>query len=98
MSNPFDIELFLAGVLTGSHATRARHLRQAKIIQAAIFDRWQRDNPWTWRRKHLVWFLNQHMSQCTRSTRYYYLLTLRLLIIRLGKAWHFEVRDEGHYP
>ncbi|TWC60643.1 hypothetical protein FBY04_10185 [Pseudomonas sp. SJZ080] len=63
-----------------------------------IFDRWQRDNPWTWRRKHLVWFLNQHMSQCTRSTRYYYLLTLRLLIIRLGKAWHFEVRDEGHYP
>jgi len=33
MSKPFDMELFLAGVLTGSHATRQRHLRQAKIIR-----------------------------------------------------------------
>ena len=27
MSKPFDMELFLAGVLTGSHATRQRHLK-----------------------------------------------------------------------
>ena len=33
MSEPFDMELFLAGVLTGSHTTRQRHLRQAKTIQ-----------------------------------------------------------------
>ena len=42
MSKPFDMELFLAGVLTGSHATRQRHVRQAKIIQAEIAERWQR--------------------------------------------------------
>jgi hypothetical protein len=47
MSTPFDMELFLAGVLTGPHATRERHLRQAKAIQAAIASRWHRNNPWT---------------------------------------------------
>jgi len=31
MSKPFDMELFLAGVLTGSHATRQRHWRQAAL-------------------------------------------------------------------
>lgn len=41
----FDIELFLAGALVGSHATRQRHLRQAKIIQVAIAERWHRENP-----------------------------------------------------
>lgn len=45
MSKPFDMELFLDGVLTGSHATRQRHVRQARIIQAAIAERWQRDTP-----------------------------------------------------
>jgi hypothetical protein len=30
MSTAFDMNLFLAGVLTGSHTTRQRHLRQAK--------------------------------------------------------------------
>lgn len=36
MTKAFDMEVFLNGVLTGSHATRQRHLRQAKVIQAAI--------------------------------------------------------------
>lgn len=90
MSQPFDMELFLAGVLTGSHATRTRHLRQAKAIQAAISKRWLRDNPWTWQRKHLTWFLNRHVNQLAESTRYYYLLTIHLLTIRLGKTWQLN--------
>ena len=40
MSTAFDMELFLSGVLTGSHATRKRHLQQAKAIQIAIAERW----------------------------------------------------------
>lgn len=32
MSKPFDMDLFLAAELTGSHATQRRHLQQAKII------------------------------------------------------------------
>jgi len=87
---PFDIELFLAGVLTGSHVTRQRHVRQAKIIQAEIAQRWQREAPWTWQRKHLVWFLEHYLDSRSESTCYYYLLTVRLLARRLKKQWVFR--------
>lgn len=90
MSKPFDMELFLAGVLTGARDTRVRHIRQAKAIHAAISNRWHRDNPWTWQRKHLIWFLNQQKNQRKKPTRYYYLLTMRLLTNRLGKSWRFK--------
>ncbi|MEB0149919.1 hypothetical protein, partial [Pseudomonas sp. CCC2.2] len=93
MSKPFDMELFLAGVLSGSQATRARHVRQAKVIQAAISERWHRESPWTWQRKHLIWFLNRHLSYRAGSTHYYYLLTVQLLISRLDKPWQFTVLD-----
>jgi len=89
MSQPFDMELFLAGVLTGSHSTRQRHLRQAEAIQTAIAERWQRDNPWTWQRKHLAWFLSRHLNRHAESTRYYYQLTANLIALRLGKSWNF---------
>lgn len=90
MSKPFDMELFLRGVLSGSHATRQRHLRQAKAIQTAIAERRQRDNPWAWQQKHLAWFLNHHVNQHAESTRYYFLLTMQLLTHRLGKSWQFN--------
>ncbi|MDO1495479.1 hypothetical protein HND72_12925 [Pseudomonas putida] len=90
MSLPFDMELFLAGVLTGSHATRQRHVRQAKIIQAEIAARWQRETPWAWQKKHLTWFLAHRLSQRSEATRYYYLLTVRLLARRLERAWVFN--------
>lgn len=89
MSKPFDME-FLTGVLTGSPVTQQRHLRQAKAIQTAITERWHRDNPWTWQRKHLAWFLDTHVNPHAESTRYYYLLTVNLLTIRLGKVWQFN--------
>jgi len=90
MSIAFDMELFLAGILTGAHATRQRHIRQAKAIQAAISTRWHRDNPWTWQRKHLDWILRQQVNQRSESTRDYYLLTVNLLTLRLGKSWRFK--------
>lgn len=84
------MDLFLSGILTGSDATRRRHINQAKTIQHLISKRWQRDNPWCWRRKHLVWFLNQKRDQ-TDATRYYYELTIQLISRRLGKSW-FRVK------
>ncbi|PYC35709.1 hypothetical protein DMX05_21345 [Pseudomonas soli] len=90
MSKSFDMELFLAGVLTGSHATRQRHLRQASIIQNEISKRWQRQTPWAWQRKHLAWFLEHRINRRSDATRYYYLLTVRLLTRRLQKAWKFN--------
>ena len=90
MSKPFDMELFLAGVLTGSHATRQRHLRQATLIQAEIAARWQRETPWAWQRKHLVWVLEHRLGRRSKMTRYYYFLTVRLLARRIQKTWLFN--------
>ncbi|WP_144172337.1 hypothetical protein [Pseudomonas sp. Kh13] len=91
MRKPFDMELFLAGVLTGSHASRQRHVRQARIIQAEIAERWQRQEPWTWQKKHVAWFLEQRLNRRSDATRYYYLLTVRLLARRLQKTWVFNL-------
>jgi hypothetical protein len=91
MSKPFDMELFLGGVLTGSHATRQRHVRQATLIQAEIAERWQRETPWAWQRKHLVWFLEHRLDRRSEMTRYYYFLTVRLLARRLQKTWVFSL-------
>jgi hypothetical protein len=35
-------------------------------------------------------YLTQHMDTRAESTRYYYLLTIRLLTLRLGKPWQFK--------
>ncbi|MEX6663655.1 hypothetical protein [Pseudomonas sp. W2-17] len=91
MSKSFDMELFLAGVLIGSQATRQRHVRQAKIIQAAIAERWHRENPWNWQKKHVVWFLENCLSEHSQATQYYYVLTVRLLARRLEKSWVFKL-------
>ncbi|WP_430691766.1 hypothetical protein [Pseudomonas fluorescens] len=91
MSKPFDMELFLAGVMTGSYASRQRHIRQAKAIRAEIAGRWQRETPWGWQRKHLDWFLKHFLAEHNDATRYYYLLTVRLLARRLDISWNFHL-------
>ncbi|WP_249746214.1 hypothetical protein [Pseudomonas entomophila] len=85
MTKPFDMALLLSGVLIGSKATQQRHLRQARVMQVAIQQRWQRDNPRTWKLKHVRWFLTQHLKGRADSTRYYYRLTALLLWKRLGR-------------
>ncbi|WP_028614425.1 hypothetical protein [Pseudomonas sp. LAIL14HWK12:I12] len=87
MSKPFDMELFLGGMLKGSHVTRQRHLRQAETIHNEIAQRWQRETPWAWQRKHVVWFLEHYLSRHSEATRYHYVLTLRLIARRLEKSW-----------
>nr|WP_242483628.1 MULTISPECIES: hypothetical protein [unclassified Pseudomonas] len=87
MSKKVGIELFLSGVLTGSYATRYRHLRQARIIQAAIYHRWKLENPWTWKQKHVIWFLNHYLGKRAEGTQYYYRLTFQLIAIRTGRSW-----------
>ena len=84
MTKHFDMALFLSGVLTGSKATQQRHMRQARIMQAAIQQRWKRDNPWTWQLKHVRWFLAHHLKGHSDATRYYYRLTALLVWKRLG--------------
>ncbi len=90
MNEVFDMELLLAAVLAGSQATRKRHVREAKIIQTEIAKRWQLETPWAWRRKHVAWFFNHRLDQRSDATRYYYLLTVRLLVRRLEKSCVFH--------
>lgn len=84
MSKPFDMELFLAGVLIGSRATRQRHLRQAKLIKLRlqIAGSERRLGPG---KKHLSWFLEHRLCRHSEATRYYYALTVRLIVRRLKK-------------
>ena len=85
MSKPFDMVLFLSGVLVGSRATQQRHLRQARVMQVAIQQRWQRDNPWTWKIKYVRWFLTRYLRSHSDASRYYYRLTALLIWKRMGK-------------
>ncbi|AYG43576.1 hypothetical protein DV532_04385 [Pseudomonas sp. Leaf58] len=87
MAKSFDMSVFLAGVLRGAQVTRNRHIRQAIAIQAAIYDRWGKENPWNWKRKHIVWIWAHHLTRHSASTRYYYLLTIRLIEQRMERTW-----------
>ncbi|MNH23114.1 hypothetical protein D3C79_829990 [compost metagenome] len=86
MSSQFDMTLFLSGVMTGSKTTQQRHLRQARIMQAAIQQRWKRGNPWTWQCKHVRWFLAYYLQDRSVATRYYYHLTALLIMKRLENS------------
>lgn len=92
MSKAFDMELFLAGILTGSLATRKRHIRQAKVIQTAIADRWKIRNPWKWKQKHLVWFVRHRIGTRSDATKYYCWLTIQLIALKLDKEWFLRNR------
>lgn len=74
MIKSFDMELFMAGVLIEAHVKRQRHVRQAKIIQVAIAQRWRRENPWSWQKEHVVWFLGNRLSENIQATQCYYVL------------------------
>lgn len=90
MSKVLDMELFLAAVLTGTYAALRRHIRQARIIQTEISERWQLQTPWAWQKKHLAWLLEHRLNQRSDSTWYDYLLTVRLLARRLQRTWGFN--------
>lgn len=96
MKPSVDMALFLTAVLKGAYATRQRHLNQARMIQTAIQQRWHLDNPWRWQLKHLQWFMNEHLAEHSSHSRYYYGLTVRLIVKRLGKErdWEKLLRED----
>ncbi len=50
MREPFDMELFLAGIMSGANATKKRHVHQAAIIQQEIKKHWKECTPWRWKK------------------------------------------------
>ncbi|WP_323987727.1 hypothetical protein [Pseudomonas canadensis] len=79
MTSAFEMALFLSPVLKGAHATRQRHIRQAERMQEAIGRRWGCATPYSWKEKHVRWFLQHHLRCSAPSTVYYYALTARLI-------------------
>lgn len=51
MREPSDMELFLAGIMSGANATKKRHVHQAAIIQQEINKHWKECNPWRLKKK-----------------------------------------------
>lgn len=82
MKSEFDMALFLSPVLKGAHATRQRHIRQAERMHEAIGRRWGCATPYSWKEKHVGWFLQHHLRCSAPSTVYYYALTARLIKVR----------------
>lgn len=95
MKKAFDMELFLSGILTGSLATRRRHVRQAIMIQSVIAKRWKLENPWSWRSKHLQWFLRYGVEGRSEATIYYFSLTAKLIALRLARHRSLVERKLG---
>jgi hypothetical protein len=61
------------------------HLGRAGGIAACIYRRWQ-VGPYEWQVKHLRWFLEHGTTSLEGSVRCYrYWLTIRVLIIALGR-------------
>ena len=90
-----DMHLFLRDVLSGSPASRDRHLRQAKIIQNAINQRWGIANPYRWQVKHLRWFLKEHCAELAPVSRYRYWLTIALIARRRHRLEDWQVHLHG---
>lgn len=67
MSKRFDMELFLAGVLTGSHAIGGRRESSNQKSQSI-----GRDRRLGLGRKHVDWFLGYRLNRRSEATRYYF--------------------------
>ncbi|EPF68306.1 MULTISPECIES: hypothetical protein [Pseudomonas] len=86
MTAEFDIALFLRPVLKGAHATQQRHIRQAERMHEVIRERWGCATPWSWREKHVRWFLEHYLRCSAPATIYYYELTAGLIRRRKAKT------------
>lgn len=56
ISKQFDMEIFLAEVLTGSDSTRQHHVCQAEVIRAVIAKHWHLDSPGWWQKNTSIGF------------------------------------------
>ena len=67
----------------GSRTTRS-HLARAEFIGREIW-RWRQIGPYQWQVNHLRWFLERKTNRLTPGVRYRYWLTVRLLVVALGR-------------
>lgn len=81
--------------LPGARRTTVQaHLVRAEAIAARIYRRWQ-VGPYQWRVKHLRWYLEHRLEGFEQGVRYRYWLTLRVLVIALGREADWLPRLRG---
>ena len=85
----------LARRLPGSRRGTVRgHLARAAHIAQIIWRRWQ-VGPYQWRLKHVRWYLVEMTASCAHGTRYRHWLTLRALVLSLGRGDGWLTRLDG---
>jgi len=81
--------------LPGARRTTVHaHLIRAGTVALSLYRRWQ-VGPYQWRVKHLRWFLEHQMNQLEPGVRYRYWLTVRLLVIAIGREADWLPRLQG---
>lgn len=86
--------------LPGPRRTTVRsHLRRAERIAELIFQRWQL-GPYQWQVKHVRWYLEHRTEHLSPSARYRHWLTLRLLVVALGREadWNRHLAGPWQRP
>jgi len=85
----------LARRLPGARRTGiAGHRQRARQIAETLYRRWQ-VGPYQWQLKHLRWYLKVTTPPFRPGTRYRYWLTIRLLVLALGKEKDWLPRLSG---
>lgn len=85
----------LARRLPGARRTTVKaHLQRAGAIGETIYQRWQ-VGAYQWRVKHLRWYLEHRTQRLKPSARYRHWLTVRLLVIALGRESDWLPRLNG---
>jgi hypothetical protein len=86
--------------LPGPRRTTVRaHLRRAERIAKLIYQRWQ-VGPYQWQVKHVRWYLERRTEHLRPSARYRHWLTLRLLVVALGRDadWNLHLVGPWQRP
>lgn len=79
------MEHLLTRKLTGKRSTRVKeHLTRAKRIADVLYRQFQ-VGPYQYQLKHLRWYLEAHIQGIKSATRYRHWLTVRNIIVALGK-------------
>ena len=89
------MEHLLNRKLPGNRHTKVKeHTKRARRIAATIWVRFQ-VGPYQYQLKHLRWYLSTRTSHLTFSTRYRHWLTVKNIIIALGKESDWIDRLQG---
>lgn len=90
-----DMKIYIGGTLTDSKATKARHLKQAEIINDKIGNRWKLTHPEQWKCKHVRWLLDEQTKTLSPETQYRYWLTIQIIVKRRNKSKDWLPRLNG---